>query len=269
MYFEIPTQLADQETEPSTGTTTRSPSDTLPYREALEETERKQREEYLRDCANVRVLETLERQPMTPGERVRFLERKLAAMPRIIQGNDLIKQMKTRLITGRITEQQFRNSIPGILHAFPEVSQFPFPPGYAVRSLAEETAIVKCQLSKARWAFMVWNRTHRMPGERRLPGLGEPLNPPDPVDVATFLLAQGEIKKQLERNFRAEDEPGYLDRRARLRAAFHSVPKSFAGSLLDRFFNKNDPLTKLFFYKLHPATQAEMISILQKKLDVI
>jgi hypothetical protein len=31
----------------------------------------------------------------------------------------------------------------------------------------------------------------------------------------------------------------------------------------------NDPLAKLFRYKLHPATQREMLSILESKLEVI
>jgi hypothetical protein len=97
------------------------------------------------------------------------------------------------------------------------------------------------------------------------------LDSPDPaLDVVEFLLAQTEINKQLQRNFRADDEPGYLDRRRRLRLAFQSVPKSHVQKLLGRLLlDTSDPLTKLFRYKLHPATQGEMISRLTKKLDVI
>jgi hypothetical protein len=115
---------------------------------------------------------------------------------------------------------------------------------------------------------MVWNRTHRVPG--RL-GSGRGQAPaPDPVDTVTFLITQNKIKQQLQRNFRADDEPGYLDRRRRLREAFQSVPKSFAQGLLEKLlFDNNDPLTKLFNYKLHHATRNEMITILQNKLDVI
>ncbi len=268
MYLGAPSYLSDEEQQATSSgrTPSRSPSDTLPYREALEETERKQREEYLRDCADVTVLETLERQSLTPGERVRHLERKLAAMPRIVRGYELITDLRTRRLTGRLSPAQFRAAISGVLHAFPELGQFPFPRGYAVRSVGDETAIVKCQLSRARWEFMVWNRTRRIPG--RLGQITDPLNP-DPADALAYFLSEAEIKKQLERNFRADDEPGYLDRRRRLRLAFQSVPKSFAQNLFGRLLDRNDPLAKLFRYKIHTATQGEMISILQKKLDVI
>jgi hypothetical protein len=96
------------------------------------------------------------------------------------------------------------------------------------------------------------------------------LGNPDPLEVAKAVAAQQEIKQQLQRNFRADDEAGYLDRRRRLRLAFRSVPKSFASSLLERLlFNTGNPVTKLFRYKLHPATQSEMINILKGKLEVI
>lgn len=138
--------------------------DPLPYREALEQTERKQREEYLRDCANVRVLQTLEKQARTPGERVRWLERKVAAMPRIVEGHALIRDLIARRRAGRLSGLQLRNAIVGVLNAFPEVREFPFPSGYAVGSVADETAKARCELSRARWEFLVWNRTGKVPG---------------------------------------------------------------------------------------------------------
>jgi hypothetical protein len=85
--------------------------------------------------------------------------------------------------------------------------------------------------------------------------------------LGDFILAREQIETQLRRNFRADDEPGYLDRRKRLRLAFRSVPKRFARRLLAILQeDTSHPLTKLFRYKLHPATQDEMISILKKKL---
>jgi hypothetical protein len=87
----------------------------------------------------------------------------------------------------------------------------------------------------------------------------------DPVDVAKYLLSQAEIKRQLERNFRADDVAGFLDRRRKLRQAFESVPKSFAQHLFARLLNKNDPLAKLFNYKIATPSRNEMISILLKK----
>jgi hypothetical protein len=287
MYFGALNQVTEEERPTaSAGATTQPGSATLPYREALEETERKQREEYQRDCANVTVLQTLERQSLSPGEKVRFLERKLAAMPRIIKGNELIKQLRTKVITGKFSEAQFRAAIPGVLHAFPEVAQFPFPRGYAVGTVADEVARARCQLSRARWEFMVWNRTRRIPG-RLVRGLGQVPNPgdpdpgirrtppkidpgivspqgPDPLDQVKSLMAEAEIKKQLQRRFRVDDEAGILDRMRRLREAFNSVPKAFAPALLGRLMNQNDPLAKLFRYSIATATRNEMISILLK-----
>jgi|GraSoiStandDraft_51_1057287.scaffolds.fasta_scaffold368863_1 hypothetical protein len=79
------------------------------------------------------------------------------------------------------------------------------------------------------------------------------------------LEAVAEVKKQLERNFRADDEPGILDRRRRLRAAFNSVPKLFAPSLQTRLTDKNDELGRLFHYKLATPTRNEMLNILLSK----
>lgn len=92
----------------------------------------------------------------------------------------------------------------------------------------------------------------------------------DPADVPTFLIAINRIKTQLQRNFQADDERGILDRRQRLREAFNLVPESFSSGLLDRLiFNGNDPLTRLFRYKIATATRNEMLGILRRKLETI
>jgi hypothetical protein len=91
----------------------------------------------------------------------------------------------------------------------------------------------------------------------------------NPLDAARFLASQEEIRRQLERNFREDDEPGILDRRRRLRQAFQSVPNSFAQDLFGRLMDGNDPLARLFRYKIATATRNEMLSILRKKLEVI
>lgn len=90
----------------------------------------------------------------------------------------------------------------------------------------------------------------------------------DPADVPAFLIAKNKIQMQLQRNFREDDERGILDRRQRLREAFNLIPTSFASSLLERLmFNSNDPLTRLFRYKIATATRNEMLRILQRKLE--
>lgn len=92
----------------------------------------------------------------------------------------------------------------------------------------------------------------------------------DPADVPAFLIAQNKIRTQLQRNFQADDKRGLFDRRQQLREAFQLVPKSFASDLIGRLtFNSNDPLTRLFRYKIATATRNEMLRILQRKLETI
>jgi hypothetical protein len=136
----------------------------LPYRQAVEEAEKRQIQEMARDCANVDVLQTLERIARTPPERVMRLERKVAAMPKIVRGHALIRELIARRRAGRLSDTQFRAALTGVFHAFPEVREFPFPSGYAVGSVANEVAKARCELSRARWELMVWNRTGRVPG---------------------------------------------------------------------------------------------------------
>jgi len=88
-------------------------------------------------------------------------------------------------------------------------------------------------------------------------------------ELAKYIASREEIRRQLERNFRADDEPGILDRRRGLRQAFQSVPNSFAQDLFGRLMDGNDPLARLFRYKIATATRNEMLSILRKKLEVI
>jgi hypothetical protein len=163
MYFHQLDELPEQ------GVSDTSPSGaaTLPYREALEETEKRQREEYLRDCKDVDVLQTLEKEFISPGDRVRKLEKQLSLLPTIVDVYKQIGLLKTKLITGAISEKEFWIKVKELLDNHPEVLEFPFPSGYAVGSLSSEMEKLRCKLSRARWEFMVWNRTHQLPG--RLP----------------------------------------------------------------------------------------------------
>jgi len=136
----------------------------LPYREAVEAMERRVMSDMARDCANVDVLQTLERVARTPAQRVTWLERKVAAMPRIVEGNRLLRELIARYRAGRLTDAQLRAAGTGLLHAFPEINEFPFPPGYAVGTVDQEVARTRCELSRARWELMVFNRTGRVPG---------------------------------------------------------------------------------------------------------
>jgi hypothetical protein len=99
-------------------------------------------------------------------------------------------------------------------------------------------------------------------------GFGQPIQL-DAGDLSRFVDAGAEIKKQLERNFRADDVAGFLDRRRKLRQAFESVPQSFAKHLLDQLGDRGDPLARLFKFKLATPTRNEMITILLRTSGAI
>ena len=55
----------------------------------------------------------------------------------------------------------------------------------------------------------------------------------------------------------------------RQQTSLGQVPHSFAQDLFGRLMDGNDPLARLFRYKIATATRNEMLSILRKKLEVI
>lgn len=111
------------------------------------------KDEYLRNCSGVNVLKTLSRESLSPLERAKKLERKLQIISRLVQGQKLRQQVINKYYMGKINKNQLIKSLQGISHAFPELTEFPFPPGYAVGSEARERAIVQCELSEARWKW--------------------------------------------------------------------------------------------------------------------
>jgi hypothetical protein len=100
------------------------------------------KDEYLRNCSGVDVLKTLSRESLSPLERVKKLERKLKIISRLVQGQKLRQQVIDKFYIRKINKNQLLQSLQGISNAFPELTEFPFPPGYAVRSEARERAIV-------------------------------------------------------------------------------------------------------------------------------
>jgi hypothetical protein len=155
--------IAQAPKEGSTSAKTVKPGQSLLYEQAMQATEEGLRQAYLRDCAGRRILRTLQREPMTPLNRIRFLERRLAAMPRLVQGHRLVSRLVDQYRSGRISRQQMMAALRGLLRAFPELVEFPFPRGYFVSSLANELANTRCELSQARWEFFTAQRTGRMP----------------------------------------------------------------------------------------------------------
>jgi hypothetical protein len=128
----------------------------LPYREAMEVTERGLYEEYIRNCAGIRVLERLSREEISPLERVRGLERRLRVIPRLFELKREIEQQENVAIRQQLLRYFQENVVEG---------EFPrFPRGYALSSEENELAIAQCELSTARWEFFVLTRRGRIPG---------------------------------------------------------------------------------------------------------
>ena len=132
-----------------------------------EQTERKLFEDYTRACAGVNLLKVLRREPMSPLEEVRFWEKVIDWLPKIFELKRLLEEkVRAHQISRAEADANLASQMRHV-----------FPPGYALRRLDTELAAARCALSKARWQFMVWQRTGRVPGERRLLhgfGFGQP-----------------------------------------------------------------------------------------------
>ena len=150
--------LSDASTESDPQTTRQRPSRPLPYREAVELIERKLFDEYTRACAGVRVLEQLRREAMSPQERVRFWEKVIDWLPKLFE---IKRTLDEKVRARQISPEDARATLVWQMRHV-------FPPDYALGSLDSEVAAARCELSKARWQFMFWQRTGRVPGERRL-----------------------------------------------------------------------------------------------------
>jgi hypothetical protein len=84
-------------------------------------------------------------------------------------------------------------------------------------------------------------------------------------ESAIFQVTIAKIRALLEPPIRADDVLGILQRKRLLREAFRSVPDPHALLLLFQLQNRNDPLGKLFKYKLATPTRRELLGILAAK----
>ncbi len=133
----------------------------LPYREAIEQMERRAFEDYSRACSGVNVLQWLRRPPLSLGEEIAFWEKVLTWLPRLF---DLKREVERRAREGRMTMDEARATVRLQMNRV-------FPPGYALGSLADELARARCALSKVRWQLAARQNRGRTPLERRLQGL--------------------------------------------------------------------------------------------------
>ena len=132
----------------------------LPYREAIEQMERRAFEDYSRACSGVNVLKWLRRPPLSLGEEIAFWEKVLTWLPRLF---DLKREAERKAREGRMTMDEARAIVRLQMNRV-------FPPGYALGSLADEVARARCALSKARWQHAARQNRGRTPLERRLHG---------------------------------------------------------------------------------------------------
>jgi hypothetical protein len=175
--------------EPGVG----GPGEPLPYKEAMESTERGLYEEYRRDCAGVDVPRRLERAGVfSPREEVERLERKVKLLPRILADREekekkitmslsaISNRLKGQSVWGPLgrpdfvepseqekeAEEQLR--LRRDLHRWDEAVIWPkFGRDYVLGSIGDELAKARCELSRARWEHWRYMRTGRL-SERRL-----------------------------------------------------------------------------------------------------
>ncbi|HEU0178988.1 MAG TPA: hypothetical protein VFV58_32385 [Blastocatellia bacterium] len=136
------------------------PTGPLPYREAIEQMERRAFEDYSRACSGVNVLQWLRRPPLSLVEEIAFWEKVLTWLPRLF---DLKREAERKAREGRMTMDEARAIVRREMNHV-------FPPGYALGSLADELARARCALSKARWQLAARQNRGRTPLERRLHG---------------------------------------------------------------------------------------------------
>ncbi len=86
---------------------------------------------------------------------------------------------------------------------------------------------------------------------------------PQPGDLEKFQSIVAQIRAQLERRFQDENDPRLLQRRRELAKLFAAVPPPFARTLHDQL-RSQDPLGRLFHYRLATATRNQLLGILLK-----
>lgn len=127
---------------------------TLPYRQAMEQTEQGAYEEYVRTCRGVTVTEHVDRTANTPRERVQILERVLAELPAVFRFKaELDGRVRARSITQAEATRQLTERF----------QRLGYHPTYVPGTEAAELAKTRCALSRARWDFMAFQHRGSYP----------------------------------------------------------------------------------------------------------
>jgi hypothetical protein len=123
--------------------------------------EKAQRKQTDRDCKGLRVLEWLEKGPSSLREYIAYMEQRLRATPRLVEGHQQLRKLRAK----GLRKDEFDRELSRLVQKFPEIEQYYFPQEYKVGTVAEELAQVRCKLSRARLAFQIWHRTGNRPKE--------------------------------------------------------------------------------------------------------
>jgi hypothetical protein len=127
---------------------------TLPYREAMEQTERGTYDDYTRSCNGVSVTENVDRAASTPAERVRILERVLADLPAVFRLKaELDARVRARSVTAADAARTLADRLRGL----------GYHPSYVLSAERDELAKAKCAVDRARWDFMAFQRNGSYP----------------------------------------------------------------------------------------------------------
>jgi hypothetical protein len=136
----------------------RSPMDEY-HRTPMDEPERRWGRvynEYVNDCRGVRLLSRLERNRLSPADRVRQFDRRLALIPRLFE----IK----RYIDARHRANPSDPAVPLLRRQLQEIIDREFGRGYWLSSEQQELARARCELSRARWELLVYTQHGTIPG---------------------------------------------------------------------------------------------------------
>lgn len=136
------------------GTEHRERGGTLPYRQAMEQTEQGAYEEYVRTCHGVTVTENVDRTANTPLERVQILERVLAELPAVFR---LKAQLDARVRARTLAQAEATRQVTE------RFQRLGYHPTYLPGTEAAELAKTRCALARARWDFMAYQHRGSYP----------------------------------------------------------------------------------------------------------